>query len=63
MNNLEQAFSSFLESYEADKMMGDYLTLIRTAFISGYKAAGGDAQEAHKALRVFQGLPDAKKNV
>lgn len=63
MDKVEKAFSNFLESYEGDKIMNDYFSLVRMAFICGYKAAGGNAEEAHSPIRLLTPLPDIKKNV
>ena len=56
-NDFEEAFGSFLERKEYDEAESALFAMVRTAFLAGWKAAGGDPPTpqtlffAAKALR------------
>ena len=41
-NEFEEAFSNFLERHEYDEAENYLFSMVRLAFVAGWKAAGGD---------------------
>ena len=50
-NEFEEAFSNFLERHEYDEAENYLFSMVRLAFASGWRAAGG---EPPKAERLFE---------
>lgn len=46
----ESAFSDFLECHEYDYAENALFSMVRIAFIAGWKAAGGEVPESRPAL-------------
>ena len=56
-NRFEQAFSDFLDRREYDQAENALFSMVRIAFLAGWKAAGGEAPPPQKLFRL------AHKNV
>lgn len=54
MQDVDEALSSYLETYEADEIFNNFSVAIRKAFIAGYKAAGGKPPKAQPILRIVR---------
>ena len=50
-DNFEKAFSDFLERREYDQAENALFSMVRIAFLAGWKAAGGDPPQPQ---RIFQ---------
>lgn len=50
-NDFEKAFSDFLERREYDQAENALFSMVRIAFLAGWKAAGGDPPQPQ---RIFQ---------
>lgn len=46
----DEAFSEYLDTYEADEIYDIYFSAIRNAFIAGRKAANGEIQLEQEEL-------------
>lgn len=53
MLDSEDALSRYLETFEADKIFGNYFDAIRKAFIAGYRAAGGIIPKEQKTICIL----------
>ena len=53
-NDFEEAFSNFLERREYDEAESALFAMVRTAFLAGWKAAGGDPPQPHKIFEVYR---------
>ena len=51
-NDFEQAFSDFLDSRAYDQAEDALFSMVRMAFLAGWKAAGGD--EAGPPVRITE---------
>lgn len=56
-NEFEQAFGDFLERHEYDEAEAYLFSMVRLAFVAGWKAAGGDPP---KPERIFELIPPKK---
>ena len=54
-NDFEKAFDDFLGSEVYDRGEDALFTLARTAFIAGWKAAGGELPEPHRPVQGLSG--------
>ena len=54
-NDFEHAFSEFLDRREYDEAENALFSIVRAAFIAGWKAAGGTPPQSQ---RIFELLPD-----
>ena len=54
-NDFEDAFSLFLESREYDELSDHLYSLMRLAFVAGWKAAGGEPKKTHRLFEVLPG--------
>jgi hypothetical protein len=54
VTDVDEALSSYLETYETDETFNSYFTAIRRAFIAGYKAAGGEIPKEQPILRLIR---------
>lgn len=57
-NELEEAFSNFLNRHEYDDAEAALFTIVRQAFIAGWLSAGGTPPQAE---RIFELLPPNPK--
>ena len=57
-NEFEQAFSDFLDRHEYDEAENYLFSMIRIAFVAGWKAAGGDPPRSEK---IYELIPGGKK--
>lgn len=62
-NQFEQALSDFLDRHEYDQAENALFSMVRIAFLAGWKAAGGDAPPpqklfllVHKDVKSLQGI-------
>ena len=53
-NDFEKSFSSFLETRDYDQASEALFTIVRSAYLAGWKAAGGEPPTEH---RIFTLLP------
>ena len=53
-NNFEKTFSDYLESRDYDQASEALFTIIRSAYLAGWTAAGGEPPTEH---RIFTLLP------
>lgn len=53
-DELEKAFSGFLERREYDEAESALFSLVRAAFLAGWNAAGGRPPEPQPILRLMQ---------
>ncbi len=60
-NEFEEAFSSFLEGRDYDELTDHLYSLIRLAFVAGWKAAGGAPKKEHRLFEVLPGGNESKK--
>ena len=56
-NEFEKAFGDFLERHEYDEAEAYLFSMVRLAFVAGWKAAGGDPP---KPERIFELIPPNK---
>ncbi len=52
-DDFEEAFSDFLDRQEYDQAETALFDIVRTAFLSGWKAAGGDPLPAQKIFKLL----------
>lgn len=50
--DFEKAFSNFLERREYDKAENALFSMVRIAFIAGWKAAGGEPPQPQKIIEL-----------
>ena len=53
-NELEEAFSNFLDRHEYDEAETALFSVVRLAFVAGWRAAGGTPPQAE---RIYELLP------
>lgn len=53
-NDFEAAFSDFLERREYDEAENALFDMVRTAFLAGWKAAGGKPPQPQKIFELIQ---------
>lgn len=58
-NEFEEAFSEFLECHEYDEAENYLFSMVRIAFVAGWKAAGGAKP---KSEYIFELLPGKQEN-
>ncbi|HEX2937757.1 MAG TPA: hypothetical protein VHO66_02455 [Ruminiclostridium sp.] len=51
-NDFEKAFNDFLERREYDEAENALFSMVRVAFIAGWKAAGGETPPPHKIFQI-----------
>lgn len=51
-DQFEKAFSDFLDRREYDQAENALFSIVRIAFLAGWKAAGGEAPPPQKVLRL-----------
>lgn len=51
-NQFEQAFSDFLDRHEYDQAENALFSMVRIAFLAGWKAAGGNAPPPQKLFHL-----------
>ena len=56
-NDFEEAFGSFLDRREYDEAESALFEMVRTAFLAGWKAAGGDPPQPQKIFQVIHCSP------
>ena len=52
-NDFEEAFSNFLERREYDDAEAALFSMVRTAFLAGWKAAGGEPPAAQRLFELM----------
>ncbi len=52
-NQFEQAFSDFLDRHEYDQAENALFSMVRIAFLAGWKAAGGEAPPPQKLFHLI----------
>ena len=52
-NDFEEAFSNFLERREYDDAEAALFSVVRTAFLAGWKAAGGEPPVAQRLFELM----------
>ena len=52
-NEFEEAFSNFLERHEYDEAENYLFSMVRLAFVAGWKAAGGDPPKAERLFELI----------
>lgn len=50
----DEAFSNYLETFEADEGFDNFMSALRRAFMAGYRAAGGDVPHIQPILRLVE---------
>ena len=60
-DKLEKAFGDFIDRREYDEASNAMLALTRSAFIAGWKAAGGTMPESHPVFTIIEGNKEHKK--
>ncbi|WP_297719939.1 hypothetical protein [Intestinimonas sp.] len=58
-NDLEEAFSNFLDRHEYDDAEAALFSMVRLAFVAGWRAAGGTPPQSE---RIYELLPPFKKS-
>lgn len=58
-NKFEKAFGNFLDRHEYDEAEAYLFSMVRLAFVAGWKTAGGDPP---KSERVYELIPGGMKN-
>ena len=53
-DNFEKAFSDFLERREYDQASNALFSMVRIAFIAGWKAAGGEPPPPQKVIELVR---------
>ena len=62
-NDFEEAFSSFLERKEYDEAESALFSMVRIAFLVGWKAAGGEPPVPQKLFELIRcGATDSRVN-
>lgn len=51
--DFEKAFDDFLDRREYDEAENALFSMVRIAFLAGWKAAGGDAPKSQEVVRVI----------
>ena len=60
-NDFEEAFSNFLERKEYDEAESALFSMVRIAFLAGWKAAGGEPPSPQKTFELIRcGVSDPK---
>jgi len=57
-NHFEKSFSDFLETRDYDQASEALFTVVRSAFLAGWKAAGGEPPMMSAIFHIF---PDKEK--
>ena len=52
-NDFEKAFSDFLDRREYDQAENALFSIVRIAFLAGWKAAGGDPPQPQKIFQLI----------
>jgi hypothetical protein len=52
MQDFNESFSDYLETYEADKLFNSFFTAVQRAYLAGYKAAGGELPVAQPVFKI-----------
>lgn len=52
-NDFEKAFSDFIDRREYDHAENALFSMIRIAFLAGWKAAGGETPPPHKIFHII----------
>lgn len=52
-DDFEKAFDDFLDRREYDEAENALFSMVRIAFLAGWRAAGGDAPAAQKVVRLI----------
>lgn len=60
MQDADEAFSEYLETYEADEIFNNQFAAVRRAFIAGYKAAGGTVPKAQSIFKIIKMEPPSE---
>lgn len=53
-NDFEAAFAAFLERREYDEAESALFSMVRTAFVAGWRAAGGDPPQPHRIFELVE---------
>ena len=60
MQDADEAFSEYLETYEADEIFNSHFSAVRRAFLAGFKAAGGTVAKAQPIFKIVKTTPPPK---
>ena len=53
-NDFEKAFGDFIDRREYDQAENALFSMVRIAFLAGWKAAGGEAPPPHKIFQIIR---------
>ena len=53
--DFEKAFGDFIDRREYDEAENALFSMVRTAFLAGWRAAGGEPPKPQKVIRIFRG--------
>ena len=59
-NEFEQAFDNFLGGQDYDKAEDALFSVVRAAFLAGWRAAGGEPPREHKMLQIVTDSADGR---
>ena len=52
--DMEKAFDNFLHGSKYDKAESELFSIVRAAFVAGWKSAGGDPPKADEILKIIK---------
>lgn len=61
-NELEEAFSNFLDRHEYDEAEAALFSIVRVSFVAGWLAAGGALPQAERVFELLPPSPKAKED-
>ncbi len=60
MRDVDEEFSEYLETYEADEIFNNQFSSVRRAFIAGFKAAGGTVPKNQPIFKIVKMNPPSE---
>lgn len=60
-DSFEKAFSDYLETHEYDEAENYLFSMVRLAFIAGWRAAGGEPPRSKNVFALNTPQPDSEK--
>ena len=59
-NEFEKAFGDFIDRHEYDEAESALFSMVRIAFIAGWKAAGGEPPKSQRIYELMRREPENK---
>ncbi len=61
-DEFESAFDRFLERQEYDEAESALFTIVRAAFLAGWKSAGGELPQPQKVIELYRSTSGTSKS-